>query len=60
MRIPKRFAIVGQPHLYSLVEMVVANADDADLCEWLRHAQVDEVFQASSDAGPDTTVQRVA
>lgn len=31
---------------YSLTEMLVSNADDAPLCDWLRTAQVDDQFPA--------------
>ena len=34
---------------YSLSEMLAANRDDAELCEWVRRAQPGDVFPAHAD-----------
>ncbi len=42
-----RFVVDGAA--YSLAEMLSANRDDAELCEWARRAQPGDVFPAHND-----------
>lgn len=44
LHVSKRFTVDGQE--YSLAEMLQANHEDEELCEWLYSANVGETFPA--------------
>lgn len=44
MNTQPRFNVDG--HEYTLPEMLAANVDDEELCDWLTSAEVGEVFPA--------------
>jgi hypothetical protein len=44
MQMEKQFSVEGRA--YTLAEMLDANSDDSELCEWLTSAQVGESFPA--------------
>lgn len=45
--------------LFPLDSMLSANRDDVELCDWLRDAEVGDVFQTGGAAG-ESTVERVS